>query len=271
MCDGVAHLLLEPLRDLSALERACAIREARQSGALVTVIGESAYAGTHEWETCPAVLRTSTRGLVDAARLTAHPVTGEITLEGRTFRCLVDPLVPPVSLVLVGAGRGAEAFAAIALTLGWRVTLIDHRPFVLQSVSVADQVTRVAGRADDGRAHVTNDRRTAVALLTHQFALDEEWLAALLPLSLGYVGVLGSRQRAAQLMDALRARGMEITARMEHVLHAPIGLDLGGETPESIALAAIAEIEAILNGRPGGSLRERQSPIHTRSPTPHAS
>jgi xanthine/CO dehydrogenase XdhC/CoxF family maturation factor len=56
---------------------------------------------------------------------------------------------------------------------------------------------------------------------------------------------------------------------MEQVLHAPIGLDLGGETPEAIALASIAEIEAILNGRPGGSLRERQSPIHTRTPTPH--
>ena len=71
-------------------------------------------------------------------------------------------------------------------------------------------------------------------------------------------------------MDALRTDGLAITARMLQLLHAPIGLDLGGESPESIALASVAEIEAILHGRPGGSLRERQSPIHTRTPTPHA-
>jgi hypothetical protein len=51
-------------------------------------------------------------------------------------------------------------------------------------------------------------------------------------------------------------------------VHAPIGLDLGGETPASIALAAIAEIEAVIHARPAGFLRERQSPIHTRTPTP---
>ena len=73
-----------------------------------------------------------------------------------------------------------------------------------------------------------------------------------------------------QLMDSLRAEGFTITPRMEQILHAPIGLDLGGESPESIALSAVAEIEAILHRRPGGSLRERQSPIHTRTPTPHA-
>ncbi|MBL0171675.1 MAG: XdhC family protein [Gemmatimonadaceae bacterium] len=174
-----------------------------------------------------------------------------------------------MSLVLVGAGRGAEAFAAIAHTLGWRVTLVDHRPFVVESVSLPERVARIVARADDGIAHVSRDSRTAVALLSHQFAIDAEWLERLLPLPLGYVGVLGSRQRAAQLVESLRTGGLEITARMEQRLHAPIGLDLGGESPESIALSAIAEIEAILHGRPGGSLRERHSPIHTRTPTPH--
>jgi xanthine/CO dehydrogenase XdhC/CoxF family maturation factor len=193
-----------------------------------------------------------------------------VVVGDRTVGCLVDPLVPPVSLVIVGAGRGAEAFATIANSLGWRVTLVDHRPFVLQSLSLPEHVDRVVARAEDGVAHVTKDARTAVALLTHQFAVDAEWLARLLPLPIGYVGVLGSRQRAVQLMDSLRNEGLTITPRMQQILHAPIGLDLGGESPESIALAAIAEIEAILHGRPGGSLRERQSPIHTRTPTPHA-
>ena len=132
----------------------------------------------------------------------------------------------------------------------------------------AHPVLRKAARAEDGAAQIAGDARTAVALLTHQFAIDREWLSALLPRPVGYIGVLGSRRRAEQLLDALRADGMVISPRMERVLHAPIGLDLGGETPESIALAAIAEIEAVMHGRPGGSLRSRQSPIHARTPTP---
>ena len=191
MCDGVAHLLLEPLGDGAWLEAATAVRAARTGGALVTVLEESPDGGTRELHACDPALRAALATLVDAARLTAHPVQGAVTVNNRSVRCLVDPLVPPVSLVLVGAGRGAETFATIADSLGWRVTLIDHRPFVLQSLSLPDQVTRVAARAEDGVTHVTTDARTAVALLTHQFAIDAEWLARLLPLPIGYVGVLG--------------------------------------------------------------------------------
>ena len=270
MCDGVAHLMLEPLGDGAWLEAATAIRTARTEGALVTILDEGPSGGTRELHECEPALRAALASLVSAARQTAHPVQGQAVVGDRTVNCLIDPLVPPVSLVLIGAGRGAEAFATIADSLGWRVTLIDHRPFVLQSLSLPDQVQRVAARAADGLEHITTDARTAVALLTHQFAIDAEWLARLLPLPIGYVGVLGSRQRAAQLMDSLREEGLTITPRMEEILHAPIGLDLGGESPESIALSAVAEIEAIVHGRPGGSLRERQSPIHTRTPTPHA-
>ena len=73
-------------------------------------------------------------------------------------------------------------------------------------------------------------------------------------------------------MEAVNAtlseRGMSVTERMRHRLHAPIGLDLGGESPASIALSAVAEIEAVIHGRPAGFLRERLSPIHARTPTP---
>ena len=269
MCDGIAHLLLEPLVDLSWMERACAVRDARETGALITVLEESTAGGTRNWHVGDPTLRDAAGALVESAHGAAQPVRGDVMIDGRVVPCLVDPLVPPVSLVLIGAGRGAEAFASIAHTLGWRVTLMDHRPFVLQSVSVPERVTRIVARAEDGLAHVTRDARTAVALLSHQFAIDAEWLALLLPLALGYVGVLGSRQRAVQLVESLRNGGLDITPGMERVLHAPIGLDLGGESPESIALAAIAEIEATLHDRPGGALRERQSSIHTRTPTPH--
>ena len=269
MCDGVAHLFVEPLGDGAWLKDVHRMRRARVPGMLVTILDESALGGTRLLASCTDAVRASTHALVEAATATAFPVHGSISLDEHSVRCLADPVIPPVSLVLIGAGRGAESFASIAHTLGWHVTLIDHRPFVLQSLSLPDEVVRIGARAGDGIAHLSRDERVAVALLTHQFEIDSEWLAQLLPLEIGYVGVLGSRDRANKLMTSLRDGGLTITPRMERMLHAPIGLDLGGESPESIALASIAEIEAIMHARPGGSLRERHSPIHTRTPTPH--
>jgi xanthine dehydrogenase accessory factor len=84
-----------------------------------------------------------------------------------------------------------------------------------------------------------------------------------------YVGVLGARARAGRLLDAVAALGVDVASpRMRGRVYAPMGLDLGGESPEGIALAAVAEIEAVLHGRPGGPLRERRSPIHGRASTP---
>jgi len=188
----------------------------------------------------------------------------------------VDPLTAPVALHCVGAGRGAEAFATIAQTLGWPVTIIDHRPALLDALQVPDGTRRLAISAGDDPASVldglAHDGRTAVALLSHQFDGDAAWLETTLPSNVGYIGVLGSRARAAQLLErvatALAARGTPLTARMTQRLHAPIGLDLGGESPAAIALSAIAEIEAVLHARPAGFLRDRQAPIHSRTPTP---
>lgn len=268
MCDGVAHILVEPLGDSVWLEEATAFRYARHTGALVTVL-DGPGVGTYAAHSCDATLRAASDVLLKTVSHTAQPAFGTIEYAGTTARCFVDPVIPPVALVIIGAGRGAEAFADIAHATGWTVSLIDHRPFVLESVKLPPGTRRFAARAEGGVQHIPVDERTAVALLTHQFDVDAEWLTRLLPLSLGYIGVLGSRLRAQQLVDTLRARGLDITPRMIRMLHAPIGLDLGGESPESIALAAIAEIESVMHGRPGGPLRERQSPIHARTPTPH--
>ena len=188
----------------------------------------------------------------------------------------MTPLVPPIALHLVGAGRGAEAFARLAGTLGWPVTVLDHRPALLASLALDANVTAqpvhgVHGVAE-ALADLACDARVAVALLSHRFDVDAAWLAATLPRPFGYIGVLGSRTRGGELVAHVEATvangGIAFDRRWLGKLHAPIGLDLGGEDPASIALAAVAEIEAVMHGRPGGSLRERQSPIHARTPTP---
>lgn len=273
-CDGIAHLVLEPLHNAAWLADAAAVRAERTNGALLVIARGSGVLGT------AAMLRGEASGgrwapvglagmvTVDQTRASTLAGVAQRTMqaEGEQFddvRYFVEPLTPVVSLYLVGAGRGAEAFAHIATTMGWEVTLIDHREAMLVGLSLPPGVRTLCARADEGALQIPRDGRTAVALLSHVYDIDAAWLTALLPHPAGYVGVLGSRQRATRLVAEVMP-----SADATRVVHAPIGLDLGGESPESIALSAIAEIEAVMHGRPGGFLRERESPLHTRTPTP---
>lgn len=286
-CDGIAHLLLEPLPDWRWMAQAEAVRARRHGGAVVTVLDATSggatcalldgAVGSGRWHTLHEHARllafADLATVVEVARRTGQPL---LHTDADDVTVFVEPLVPPVALHCVGAGRGAESFARLASTVGWQVTVLDHRPAMLEGLQVPDGVTlrqvRQLDAVHQALADLPHDERTAVALLSHIFEVDLAWLTATLPLPLGYVGILGSRARASQLMEQaaqlLAARGTPVTARHVHKVHAPIGLDLGGESPASIALAAIAEIEAVMHARPAGFLRERRSPIHARTPTP---
>lgn len=286
-CDGVAHLLLEPLPDPTWLAEADRIRRAREDGGVVTVLTDTGGATALLVEGHPASHRTRSihplsddvpwSALHEAVSAAQHTRTAlrQDAVDG-THTLFTEPLTAPVALHCIGAGRGAEAFATIATTLGWEVTVLDHRPAILEALTLPPGVHRQVAPRDASPAMILDrlprDERTAVTLLTHRFDDDAAWLIAALPSLVGYVGVLGSRKRAAELLErvatTLSELGTPLTARMTQRLFAPIGLDIGGESPAAIALSAIAEIEAVMNGRPGGSLRDRRSPIHARTPTP---
>lgn len=274
-CDGVAHVLLEPLTDIGWLQNAHDAMMRRSRPVLLTVFGGSdsqtnshadSLIGSHELiehaETAAAP------SLAKSALATGQVVVGTDTEQGAPRHVLCEPLNAPVQLHLVGAGRSAEAFATIAIAMGWRVTVVDHREARLNELKLPAEAQRVVRRPEQGLLEWPLDSRTVVALLTHIFETDAAWLQTLLPYPIAYVGVLGSRNRAARLVAKLEEDGLGITPEMQRRLFAPIGLDLGGESPESIALAGIAEMEAVLHERPGGFLRARQSPIHTRTPVP---
>lgn len=268
-CDGVAHVLLEPLTDDAWLRHAHESMMRRMQPVLVTT-----FASNNPAVTLGAHLLMDLAALDDAPphlsipMQSGQPFVGPVARGGFEDSVLSEPLRAPVALHLIGAGRSAEAFATIAVAMGWQVTVIDHRPALLAEMRLPEAAGRLVRRAEHGIDDLPCDGRTAVALLTHIFETDAAWLRALLPQPVAYVGVLGSRNRAARLVDDLRESGAEITDEMHGRLFAPIGLDLGGESPESIALAAVAEMEAVFHQRPGGFLKTRQSPIHTRTPVP---
>ena len=171
--------------------------------------------------------------------------------------------IPPVlSLLLFGAGYDALPVVSIAKQLGWQVTVIDSRygyP-TRDRFPLADRL--IFGQPEEWRDRLSFHPRTVAVILTHQYDLDLQILQILLSSSLPYIGLLGPKTRTQQLLQDLRDRGFSPTAAQLQRLHAPIGLDIGANSPEEIALAIAAEIQAAIEHRKGGFLRERKGSIH---------
>jgi xanthine/CO dehydrogenase XdhC/CoxF family maturation factor len=142
--------------------------------------------------------------------------------------------------------------------MGWRVTVVDHRASFATSTRFPDATVVHALVADDPTslsARVTLDARTMAVVMAHSATHDRAYLHLMLDAGACYIGVLGPRRRTLELLG-----DRELPASV----HAPVGLDIGAETPDEIALAIVAEIAAVSNARDGGMLRARSGPIHDR-------
>ena len=151
------------------------------------------------------------------------------------------------ALLVCGAGPDAEPVARFGAALGWQVTVIDHRPAHLEAARFPDARRVAAVDAADPGATVDLDGFDAAVVMSHHLVADGQYLAALARSAVPYVGLLGPAARRERLYAELGALADPLRAR----LRAPVGLDLGGGTPEAIALAIVAEIQAVLQGRPG--------------------
>ena len=188
--------------------------------------------------------------------------SGQVTLAGpgEGVAAVLELVEPPPTLIVCGAGPDALPLVRFARELGWHVAVADGRlrPATRGRFAAADEVTTLA---DVGRILALAARpRAAAVVMTHNVVEDEKFLEILHGSPIGYIGLLGPRHRASQLLEGLGP----LDARAGVRIHAPVGLDLGSETPAEIALAIVAEIRATLAGRSGGPLRDRATPIHDR-------
>lgn len=171
---------------------------------------------------------------------------------------------PPTQLLIFGAGYDAIPVVNFAKQLGWDVTVIDHRGEYLTSARFpqADQLLECKPDPPTAYTHLLTPQTVAV-VMTHRYLSDLAFLKHLIPSPLRYVGVLGPKGKMEQLRQDLGDANINPTLTQQQRLYNPIGLDIGGETPEEIALAIIAEIQAVIKGRKGEFLRNRQGPIHS--------
>ena len=169
-----------------------------------------------------------------------QPVTWTTSIDGRLL--LVETIRPSRALAIFGGGADVDPVARIAEQVGFHVSRFAPRDLHPEQVRDSVDLTQF----------------DAAVIMTHNYLYDQALVDALLASPIAYIGLLGPKSRAEELLPA------DQLARM----HSPIGLDLGAETPEQIALAIIAEIEAVLNRRSGKPLRELEAPLHVRSSVP---
>lgn len=168
--------------------------------------------------------------------------------------------VPP-SLLICGAGDDAQPLVRLAKEIGWYVTVTDSRAAQVNAVRFPAADAIVCSPADRILHLLSADNSDYVVVMTHRYAEDLQLLRALLLRPLPYLGVLGPRKRTDRLIAQLSTEGLAVDAALAK-LHAPIGLDLGGSTPETVALSIMAELQIRLSGRAPAHLRDRNAPIH---------
>lgn len=190
--------------------------------------------------------------------------TINVDAAGVRLEVWVESLPAPSPLFIVGAGADAHSVRRIAREIGFRVTLTDPRRHSDTSKSPDSRSPRSV-LADDS-FHWAPTPRTAAIIMSHNYHTDYAFLKKLLPINLRYLGLMGPRARAEKMLEDLRCEGFALRPEWLRTFYNPIGLDIGAESPEQIALAIVAEIQAALAGRPGRSLREKKGPIHGPPP-----
>lgn len=280
-CNGVVTVLLERV-DFDGLAYLAGIVERDQTVAIATAIRVTGQIGIARgtrlvvsesgWDDDSSAHRASDALslLFESARLalqSGNSCTATHRAEGGEFTAFVDVVKPTQRLVVFGAGQDSVPLVRMAALLGWSVTLVDPRPAYATHERFPDAREHIVARPETVGARIHLGAGDAVVLMTHNYTFDLHLLGWALASDAAYVGVLGPKRRIEKLFLDLQSDGVESSRAACARVHAPIGLDIGAETPEEIALAILAEARAVLAGRRGGFLRDRCGAIHARPRT----
>jgi len=183
----------------------------------------------------------------------AHGPTGVVEASGLTV--LVEDIAPSPQLIICGSGHDAAPVVTLAKSVGFRAIVIDRAIREPSRFLAADRTVATHGDWSKLAALIDSAAEPYVVIMHHQVDADREAMRVALASRARYVGALGPAKRTRELLDELGLPG-------DPRLHSPIGLDVGAETPEQIALSIVGEIQAVSRRARGGMLRDRARALH---------
>ncbi len=204
------------------------------------------------WQLDPACIAQLAPGCT--AALEQGSTTLEVGPDGA--QVLYSPLRPIPRLLVLGAGLDAVPLVRFAAGLGWLVTVADHRPAYLEQGDFATAEHAELIRPDELASVFMLDQYDAIVVMSHHLVTDKTYLAQLANVPAAYLGVLGPGARRDRLLDELGDSGDALRARLK----GPVGLTIGADSPESIALSVLAEIHAELNGLAAAAVSAMSAP-----------
>ncbi|MDQ6530354.1 XdhC family protein [Flavobacterium sp. LHD-85] len=182
--------------------------------------------------------------------------------EENDSEALIEYIKPSISLVIAGAGNDIQPLVKMASILGWKATIGEGRAThaTAKRFPKASQVSVV--KPEQFLDNITIDGQTYFLLMTHNYKYDLAVLKSLLQTNCHYIGILGPKSKFNRMLDDLLIEGITVNEEQLSRIHSPIGLDIGAETSEEIALSIISEIKAVASGRIGTSLKYKSGKIH---------
>lgn len=252
-CNGLIGVFLQPLFAADGYEPFASIAGHMLAGrgAAVATVVDAGPSGLAPGATLVHAADTSRAWGLAAAETERFASGCEAALRSRRASYVRDesgvgvlyaPLKPVPRLLLLGAGLDAIPVVNLAHEMGWIVTVADHRPAYTQRAGFerARDVRTVDPRML--RETIEIDAFDAIVVMSHHLATDQTYLEQIADARALYVGLLGPPARKQRLLDALGDRAGTLRARLK----GPVGLDIGADSPESIALSIVAELHATL-------------------------
>ncbi len=246
-CGGIVHILLQPVtadNNFLALDTLYHAITTHQSGVYYQKVAAGADAPAARFESAPANSQ---------AQWSMNRKATLVQRDGDTW--LETQVYPEPHLLIVGGGYDARPMAMMAKQMSWSVSVWDSRPANARRAYFSQADNILSGPISELTTFAAEHNVTAVILMSHSVTFDADGLKALHQLPLAYIGVLGPVHRKEQVIERSTIKLSDMPCN----LSGPIGLDIGGETPESIALSVLAEIHAVICDRSSGTLNNKVS------------
>lgn len=269
-CNGTVYILFEPIIDedehnpIQLLKKAL---QQRKNSIIATVFSPNnsqLQTGTCYFFNREEKISLSKSPAIEKDGQFLFSQQNSVVKEYADHSVLYQFIPPPIRLVILGAGNDAQPLTELASVLGWDIIIVDSRPLycTTERFQKASQICRV--KPSEVLTAVTIDEQTAVVVMTHNYNYDLAALEQLIHADCPFIGLLGPKKKFYKMLDDLTAKGIEINEEVLQKIHGPVGLDIGAETSEEIALSVLAEIKSVFSKRDGGSLKDRTIEIHER-------